>query len=387
MIRTIDDLLAPHPWQMLRQAALDHRRLHLKTDRAADFAALLPWPILDELVTLDAVMDGRLRASRRGLELPLNMMMEIGRGARRAGWTLSRQKLQALRHQGVSLVYNGVHDAVPGIGALNAMLERRLRCRVGTNAYVSFRRDSAFDIHWDDHNVLILQLHGRKRWFCYGQPYRFPVKLPGFRTPEVGEPEWEGVLAPGDVLYVPRGDLHRAAVEGEESVHLTVGIVPPRGADVMAWLAARASAEEVVRRDLHPFDAAAALAERAEALKAALRQAVDSLDIEAFLADQDQARGAPMPVLNLGQDLDIADAAVLRPALRRRPDLAGDPVNLGGAAMKLGPLERRILQLLLDQDALTFAELVAALDPPHAEGAREAVARLSAQSLVIISAG
>ncbi len=384
MIRTIDDLLSPHRWEALRCAVLDHRRLYLKGDRAADFAALLPWPIIDQLITLDAVMDGRLRVSRKGVELPLNMMMDIGRSTRRGGWTLARQKLQALRHQGVSLVYDDIQHYVPAIGAMNAMIERLIRCPVHTNAYVSFRHDSAFNAHWDDHNVLILQIHGRKRWFCYGQPHRFPVRLASFPTSPVEEAEWDGVLEPGDLLYVPRGDVHRAEVVGEESVHLTVTIVPPRGADVIAWLAESASAEEIVRRDVHPFDDAASLAEHAEALKAALHRAVDGLDIDAFLA-QDRTRRATPAFLNLGMDLDLSETAVLRPALRRRPDPGSDSGGPGGALAALDPLERRILDLLLEHDALTLAELTAALALPDAESARAAVTRLSSLSLVIVS--
>ena len=41
------------------------------------------------------------------------------------------------------------------------------------------------------------------------------------------------VLAPGDLLFVPKGDYHRAEVAdaGGQSLHLTVAIQRPDGAD------------------------------------------------------------------------------------------------------------------------------------------------------------
>lgn len=353
-------------------AVADSRRLFLTTDRAVAFARLLPWAALGSLITADSLQKGQVTIARKGRPLPLEMVFS---GADK----LAPQAIQALCDQGASLVLNDVGRQVPAIAAMNAMVERHLRCNTHTNAYVSFNRDSAFKAHFDPHNVLILQLQGRKRWWCYGQKVRFPLKGQTFSTLEELPPvEWEGVLEPGDMLYVPRGDIHRAMVEGPQSMHLTVTMTPPTGADVMAWLSRKMLDEEIGRAYLPVLSDANNRLAHQTALRAAFRQLVDTLDIDTFLAEVDAERAPCRPFL-LGLSRSVGPDTIVQPALRRR---------IPGAAIaaRHGPVsdaERAVLELLLKQDALTMRQLACKMPGTDT---LTAVESLASRALVFISA-
>jgi hypothetical protein len=92
-------------------------------------------------------------------------------------------------------------------------------------------------VHYDTHDVIVLQVLGEKRWRLWpGQPVPQPTR----RTPWPGgiEPEGEPVavtMRPGDTLYVPRGVMHDAAAQdgSEPSLHVTVGLLEPSFATVL----------------------------------------------------------------------------------------------------------------------------------------------------------
>lgn len=364
-------------------AALLDQRLFRKTDRAAAFARLLPWERLNTLITGDALMSGRISLARLGRTLPLEMASLPGRP--KSGDWVAPEAIHTLCQQGASLVINSIERQVPAIAAMNAMIERFLRCETITNAYVSFNRDSAFKAHFDPHNVLILQLHGRKRWWCYGQKDAYPLAGKSFADDQLPAAEWEGVLEPGDLLFVPRGDVHRACVEDANSVHLTVTMTPPCGADVFARLAQQALGEERGRRYLRAAGDAGARQEDGDALRDMFHRMVEALDVEAFLADADRLRPAARP-FNLGLLQSLSPQTEVQPSLRRRIDLSQVQIGevrviIGGTTVTLTGAERDVLAALLAADALTVAELEAAL--PGCE-VHAAVAGLARKALVFL---
>ncbi len=369
----------------IAEAASHGLRLYRKTERAEAFARLLPWETLNTLITSDALVSGRVSMARQGRSLPLEMAGAAGR-PKNGDW-IAPDAIQNLCHQGASLVLNGVERQAPGIAAMNAMIERYLRCETITNAYASFNLESAFRAHFDPHDVLILQLHGRKRWWCHGQIEQFPLKAKAFANEELPPPDWEGVLEPGDILFVPRGDVHRAQVEGANSLHLTVTMTPPSGADVLGQLARRSLREALGRRYL-PVGADADLRrQHQEALKGMFHRLVDTFDIDDLLAELDRAR-APASPFNLGLVQALEPGTEVQPALRRRLDLpeangADVRVETAGAVVTLTAVERDVLAALLEADSLTMEQLSVRIPGADVYGA---VAGLARKAMVFLFA-
>lgn len=373
MIRSLADLLHPHDPARVEAAMLENRRLHLATDRARAYARLLPWAAFNALPTAELLAQSRLQVLQRGRDALFDMAAPRGKpGSHRA---LSPEALHALCEQGMSLLLNKVDQLVPAIAALSVMIERRFGVAVVANCYASFHKASALPPHYDDHHVLVLQLHGRKRWFFHGQPYRAPLNSHVPPPADPGPVEAELVMEPGDALLIPRGEVHWAEVAGPNSLHLSIGIQPPRGSDVLRWLAARAEREEDGREDVNPL----AGPERQAAQQARLRQLfvtlAETLDIGAFHAATDARRDRAHP-LNLGLLQELRGDTVVLPALRRRAVPDG-----------LTPGEREILAWLLEHDAATIDALAAALPAMASDAVRAAVAALARKSLLFLFAG
>ncbi|CAH0377227.1 unnamed protein product [Pelagomonas calceolata] len=141
--------------------------------------------------------------------------------------TWARQQLD----QGATIRLRQPQDRLTKVQALCRALEGEFGSTIGANAYLT-AKDGAqgFAAHWDDVDVFILQLEGRKRWrvgACADDVY----KLPRVSSEDFDEEALrrlcphlsEIVLEPGDVLYLPRGFIHSAVTEGlENSLHLTL---------------------------------------------------------------------------------------------------------------------------------------------------------------------
>ncbi|RXN38199.1 bifunctional lysine-specific demethylase and histidyl-hydroxylase MINA [Labeo rohita] len=107
-------------------------------------------------------------------------------------------------------------------------IQERLECffgsLVGSNIYITPQASQGLPPHYDDVEVLILQLEGQKHWRLY-QP-TVPLAREYSLEPEdrIGPPTHDFILQPGDLLYFPRGTIHQADTPAgvERSTHLTL---------------------------------------------------------------------------------------------------------------------------------------------------------------------
>ena len=108
----------------------------------------------------------------------------------------------------------------------------RLRSYVQVNCYLSYDA-SGFGAHWDDHDVVVIQLAGRKHWEVH-EPTELGA-LSAFTPPGATKRSiWSGLLTPGTALFIPRGWPHSVAgLDDEPSVHLTLSNRRMNGIDVL----------------------------------------------------------------------------------------------------------------------------------------------------------
>jgi cupin superfamily protein len=119
---------------------------------------------------------------------------------------------------------------VRAIASLAHSIEVELNFPVQVNAYITPPATKGLVPHYDDHDILILQIHGSKTWHLYHGPDVPPHELrrDDRRIAIDGLPLLTDLcLEVGDVLYLPPGQVHAAETNSEPSAHLTVGIHPP----------------------------------------------------------------------------------------------------------------------------------------------------------------
>lgn len=131
---------------------------------------------------------------------------------------------------GFTIILNGLERYVGAIAALARGLEVDLNFETQVNAYITPPGSQGFLPHYDDHDVIVLQVEGSKRWHIYEDEGDVPTRELQQREIFVGEglsPATRLTLHAGDLLYVPRGRIHAAETLDETSIHLTLGIHPP----------------------------------------------------------------------------------------------------------------------------------------------------------------
>jgi len=369
--------------------------LHVR-GRAGRFSSLMPWARLGEILRRQRLDFPRLRLVRDGKPLPVTSYLRHTTSARQKT-TIPRLKApelaRALR-EGATLVVDAVDELSDPLEELARGLELFFREHVQVNLYAGWETSRGFDLHWDDHDVFILQVSGRKRWSVYGQtrPYPLVNDIEKASRP-THAPVWEGTLADGDLLYIPRGWWHVAEPLAEPTLHLTVGVHNRTGLDLLRWLAERLRASEAFRRDLPRFAPAGERAAHAARLREELLDAWDETLVERFFEEMD-ARAPARPRVELpwlatpGAPLPAPSSLVRLLAPRPlRLEATGGVVEFASMGRRWRFAEEALLVLkpLAERRAQSVAELCEAARGRIAEArVRAFVSELARHGLVSV---
>lgn len=148
---------------------------------------------------------------------------------------VSGRDLYRAFHRGRTLMLAGIERCWPPVAGLVSTLEQAFDARVKVNAYLTPPGHQGAPIHPDVQDVFALQLDGAKEWHLYEGRAHEPLStldhLSRLATPVAIDEEpplrCRVRTRPGDLLYLPRGLLHRAVpVDDAPSVHLAVCVTP-----------------------------------------------------------------------------------------------------------------------------------------------------------------
>ncbi|MFD4904123.1 cupin domain-containing protein [Kitasatospora purpeofusca] len=267
---------------------------------AASLAGLLSWDDLNAILTHHRFEAPRFRLATAGEQLPTHLYSRPLVTRRSTVWhQLQPSELHKQLADGATLVLDAVDELHPGIDGLATQLEGWLRTGVQVNLYASWTGIEGFGVHWDDHDVVVVQIDGAKRWRLYGPtrtaPMHRDVDVP---EPPPEEPVADLVLNAGDMLYLPRGWWHAvAASEGQHSLHVTCGLQSTTGADLITWLSEALRVHEAVRADIPRFGSGAEQRAFLDTIGRLVAAELESADLVArFAAARDateRARLAP----------------------------------------------------------------------------------------------
>jgi len=127
---------------------------------------------------------------------------------------------------GGTLVLDQLHKTDPKLSWLCRGLAPELGHRFQTNLYLTPPHGRGFSPHWDNHDVFILQVLGKKHWKL--EKTRRTLPEPGKYMGDEGR-DLRGELTDftieqGDLIYIPRGWVHAAECGDEPSLHITYGV-------------------------------------------------------------------------------------------------------------------------------------------------------------------
>jgi Cupin superfamily protein len=181
---------------------------------------------MDDIVHQEGMRSNLLRMLGNGVPAigeQLTTRLEMRREGTTIEDAVDPGKIYAHFRAGKTLIHGGLNLTRPNLRALARSMTDRFAAKSEVVAFLTpaGQRGAA---HSDPTDVYVVQLEGTKRWQIWPTP---EVRRPGDdkQFPSLPDPVLDLSLQPGDVLYIP----HRAAAEGNVSLHLTVVAARARG--------------------------------------------------------------------------------------------------------------------------------------------------------------
>jgi hypothetical protein len=247
------------------------------------FRELLPWSAVNDMLQKHRLEPPRLRLVRNGSFAPKTSYL---RYESKVPFVIPEGLSQQLR-DGYTLIIDAVDDMADGVMRVAEDFERALCESVQVNMYAGWREQQGFHRHCDTHDVIVLQVYGKKYWRVYEGGRVHPLKDDSEKNDQAPEKiVWEGTLEDGDVLYIPRGWWHEASGVGEVTLHLTFGIHQRTGVSLLHWIADQLRASVDFRAPLRRFASAEEQAQQLAELRRQFLAAFDDDILEHYFAHQ-----------------------------------------------------------------------------------------------------
>ena len=104
-------------------------------------------------------------------------------------------------------------------------MDELLHHKATAELYLTPAGAQGFDLHFDHHEVFVLQIAGSKRWQVYAPVTPSPVTEERISASAMTAPPLiETTVHAGDLLYIPRGCPHQGVTTDEYSLHITFGV-------------------------------------------------------------------------------------------------------------------------------------------------------------------
>lgn len=230
-VSSLAALLAPVEVEMFYAEYWERRPLHIPATAGGNCEAVLTIGDMNAMLSSLVFRTDECKVARGGEIVPAtSYTAPAGERVmqRSVGDYLDTLVLLDWFAQGATLVFSQLNQKWPKLQRLKDALERAMSASVVTNVFLSNRDSQGFSVHYDSHDVFVVQLHGSKIWSIYDSPIELPTKREAFGTRNVAPGVTPTVLTlqPGDLLYVPRGYFHEARTTEAISLHLTIGAHP-----------------------------------------------------------------------------------------------------------------------------------------------------------------
>jgi hypothetical protein len=359
------------------------------------YEPVLPWELLNSTLSRTRSAGNRMRLIRDGTPIePARYCTSDDK----YGLLLKTGPFHTCLAEGATLVYDAVDELFPEVRELAETAQEAVRCNVQVNLYAGWRTQRGFDLHWDEHDTLIVQVSGRKRWAVYRPTRMHPCRNDVVSAPKpTGDPIWEGVLESGSFLYMPRGWWHVAIPMDEPTLHLTVAMVQPAGEQLLTWLARELRAHEDWRRDVPRLGSGESQAQYLARLRETL-DAAWSGDLVARFADYWSSSLRTRPSIDLpngpirqrqrqrtmvdGESfVRLSDGQSLSYSIEPGSEKA--TIQIGDGRWSCAPALLPALRLLGTREERQVADLYAAIEPGRQQSLRMLLTALAASGAAV----
>lgn len=134
---------------------------------------------------------------------------------------------------------------------LSNSISRDLKCSTGSNVFVTPSQAQCFDAHYDEHDLMIIQISGKKSWKIYESFVPLPLEPQNGRQVDFSHLKqlYEFNIEPGDLIYIPRGFVHEVKTTSNVSTHITLGISSITWTNLLVKYIEKLGTEEATLRE------------------------------------------------------------------------------------------------------------------------------------------
>lgn len=219
-VYTFPWVISPLSFEEFEMDYFEKRYIHIKRSQTEYFSPALTYSAIEDYLYNETLRFPSTRLTNAKEDVPSEKYV--------VGDKVVASNL--LKHfvEGSTIVLSGLHEHIAGLGELVSNLSKQFYQRFQTNVYITPKGSQGFKVHYDTHDVFVLQIHGKKTWKIYkDNPVSLPNKLMEFAPGkyQVGEVEETIVAEAGDLIYIPRGIMHQAETNDDMSIHVTLGML------------------------------------------------------------------------------------------------------------------------------------------------------------------
>jgi hypothetical protein len=235
---------------------LYHKGSIIKIDagNVKKFCHLFPWNHFNNIMQEHRISKPRLRIFDKGKLLD-EAEYTSTRSYRRynLNWPCGK-KIKLLLKNGATLVLNSVEETYQPLYNLVRDFENIFNKPFQVNAYLSSgnkEESSSFGLHWDDHDIFILQVLGKKHW-CIYEDFQYPIATSKLDINSIKnkKPIFNEVINQGDLLFMPRGFWHKVVSDkSSTSLHLSFGTESTTGLSFLQWIQKEFEKNVIFRKD------------------------------------------------------------------------------------------------------------------------------------------
>lgn len=360
----LDYLLAPCPAERFTDEVYEQTPLIIRREEPDRYRDLLSIEAIDRLVAEVELRGDTLQIVRADPRIaPRDYTLSNG--------IVDPIRLADFYADGATIILNQLQRLHAPLDRLTRALEAAFSAQFQTNVYLTPATGQGFPVHFDNHDVIVLQVEGSKAWRLYEAPihlvYRGERFEPGAYDP--GESTDSFTLNAGDALYIPRGQMHEAAGnEHGPSLHITVGIITKTWTDLILEAVAGVALDDPDFRRSLPLGFTHADADL-DAMRATFDDLMNRLADRAtmdpalaVLRDDFVRRRRPHidgAVLMPRPAVEAATRLVARPSLvwRLAQDDKGLELLANGRTLRFPTEDRQALEQALSGEPFTAGEL------------------------------
>lgn len=355
------NLLEPIGVEEFKNSYLSKEFLHFSNSNRK-FILPFNWDDLNEILSKRRFYTDQVRVVQGGKDIECDSIFSFRTDNKNPNQKiayLNTTGINKLMNDGCTLIVHAVEELMENIAGVVDVIECLVNEKVQANLYACFKKGQGFDVHWDNHDVFVLQVLGSKDWTVY-----YPTENKDCLD-HLEKPIWSDILKQGELLYMPRGYWHEAKSIGP-TIHITFGFTNRRIEHYIKWILRELNCNDIFNSDLNNYHTRDLRLEVLDKIKEVLTKNINVSSLENYIAITD-SKSQERPYFNFPYVLDgeilpaesliaINSSRIHLRALQTKGDLV--IFNILNRQWKFSLKTKPILERIIVKRQLHVSELV-----------------------------